>query len=196
MGKFPTGSILLFVIFLIFSAPAFPWCGGMSMPEPCPAPGASRDATGSHREPAPLSGGRSRGLRVKHGQARENPLHPSPRASSKAGCSAPKRDTPSQIFLAEAGGAVPSVSPGGRGVVTVAEVGADANLLVAIRRPAGAGVAVTEAAGAADGVVGLQVKPARLAPGHGEETGVCGTGQAGLPGSTAAPVWDTGDSSL
>lgn len=91
---------------------------------------------------------------------------------------------------------MPSVSPGGRGVVTVAEVGADANLLVAIRRPAGAGVAVTEAAGAADGVMGLQVKPARLAPGHGEETGVCGTGQAGLPGSTAAPVWDTGDSSL
>lgn len=59
----------------------------------------------------------------------------------------------------------------------MAEVGEDVSLLVAVCRPAGAGVAVTEAAGAADGVVGLQVKPARLAPGHREERGVRGIGQ-------------------
>lgn len=67
----------------------------------------------------------------------------------------------------------------------MAEVGADVSLLVAFCRPAGAGVAVAEAAGAADGVVGLQVKPARLAPGHRGETGVRGTGQAEPQGITA-----------
>lgn len=73
----------------------------------------------------------------------------------------------------------------------MAEVGADVSLLVAIRRPAGAGVAVTEAAGAADGVVGLQIKPAWLAPGHREKTGVRCTGQAELQGTTAVSLCGT-----
>lgn len=68
----------------------------------------------------------------------------------------------------------------------MAEVGADVGHLVAISRRAGGGVAVAEAAGATGGVVGLQVKPARLAPGHGEETGAGGTGQAEPQGTTAA----------
>jgi len=58
--------------------------------------------------------------------------------------------------------------------------------LVAICCHAGGGVAVAEAAGAAGGVVGLQVKPARLAPGHGEETGAHGVEPAEAWGTTAA----------
>lgn len=77
----------------------------------------------------------------------------------------------------------------------MAEVGADVGDLVAICCHAGGGAARAEAAGAAGRVVGMQVKPAQLAPRHGEETGAHGMGPAEPWGTTAASQGDTGGSS-
>lgn len=53
---------------------------------------------------------------------------------------------------------------------TSAEVGAHVGHLVAGRCRADSRVAIAEATGAAGGVVGLEVKPAGLAPGYGDKT--------------------------
>lgn len=118
-------------------------------------------------------------------------------SSPEGRSSAPKQDAqpqPSQtagVFWLELVQLCSLFHPG-LGVSTLAEVGADVGHLVAVCRCAGSGVAVAEAAGAASRVVGLQVEPAWLAPGHGEETGEHGMGQAEPWGTTVASQGDTG----
>lgn len=171
--------------------------GPTVLPEPCTAPGAGWHGgmpRGVTESLSPWSWGQKQRFNSKTGANQKKTSASPPPVISKGRCSAPKRNTqphPSQTFWAEIGRAVPPSLPRLGAVVTLAEVRADVNLLVAICRPAGAGVAVAEAAGAADGVVGLQVKPARLAPGHREETGVRGTGQAELQGTTAVSLCGT-----
>lgn len=181
-----------------------------SAPQAMHSPGsrsAWRDATGSQREPVPMELGAKAGVSQRNHPPATTTSQPQSRMlSPRAGCSAPKWDAqPQNGMLNPKTGCSAPAFPNcqscfgwswcscalcftrGWGVGTLAEVGADVGHLVAICCRAGGGVAVAEAAGAASRVVGLQVKPAWLAPGHREETGAGGKGQAYPQGTTAAP---------
>lgn len=169
--------------------------GPAALPEPCTAPGAGRHGgmpRGASESPSPQSWGQKQRFNSKIGVSQRNHPQASPPVNPKGGCSAPEQGAQSQpsqtagVFWLELAQLCPPFHLGLGGCGTLVEVGADVGHLVAVCCHAGSGVAIAEAAGAAGRVVGLQVKPAWLAPGHGEETGAQGMGQAEPWGTTAA----------